>query len=102
MQVVRAIIAAMGTNPNCAWSQLDVYHVIMLFITNSAMCIKHVIVLAVMLLELKCHAHQCRQFVVDAAICADETLISLNILNSNEHTHDAQQTREGKWVRCAA
>ena len=33
--------------------------------------------------------------VTAAAICADKTLISLNILNSNEHTHAAQQTREG-------
>ena len=40
--------------------------------------------------------------VAAAAICADKTLISLNILNSNEHTHAAQQTREGKRVRCAA
>ena len=61
-----------------------------------------VIVLAVILLEQKYYHYQCRQFVTAAAICADKTLISLNILNSNEHTHAAQQTREGKRVRCAA
>ena len=54
------------------------------------------------LLEQKYYTHQCRQFVTAAAICVDKTLISLNILNSNEHTHAAQQTREGKRVRCAA
>ena len=36
---------------------------------------------------------QCKQFVPHAAICADKTLITLNILNSNEHTHVAQPTR---------
>ena len=33
-------------------------------------------------------------------MCTDRTLITLNIFNSNEHTHDAQQTRER--VCCAA
>ena len=28
-------------------------------------------------------------------MCIDKTLRSLNILNSNEHTYAAQQTREG-------
>ena len=54
------------------------------------------------LLEQKYYAHQCRQFVTAAIICADKNLITLNVLNSNEHTHAAQQTREGKRVRCAA
>ena len=53
-----------------------------------------VIVLAVTLLEQKYYTHQCRQFVTAAAICADKTTITLNILNSNEHTHAAQPTRE--------
>ena len=43
-----------------------------------------VIDLAVMLLEQKYLTHQCRQFVTAAAICADETLIILNVFNSNE------------------
>ena len=34
-------------------------------------------------------------------ICIDKTLISLNILNSNEHGHDVQPTREMR-VGCAA
>ena len=83
-----------GPNPNCAWSQLDIYYVIILFMTNSTIYIKYIIVLAVILLEQKYYTHQCRQFVAAAAICADKTLISLNILNSNEHTYAAQPTRE--------
>ena len=53
------------------------------------------IVLAAMLLEQKYHAHQCRQFVTAAAVCADKTLITLNILDSNEHAHAAQPTGSG-------
>ena len=74
----------------------------MLFVTNSTMCMKHTIVLAVMLLELKHHAHQCRKFVAAAAVWAYETLISLNILNSNEHIHAAQPNHEGRRVGYAA
>ena len=51
-----------------------------------------VIVLAIILLEQKYYTYQCRQFVTAAAICADKTLITLNVLNSNEHAHAAQQT----------
>ena len=36
------------------------------------------------------------------AICVDKTLISLNILNSNEHTYAAQRTRFPSRVCCAA
>ena len=54
------------------------------------------------LLEQKYYSHQPKQFVTAAAICADETLISLNIFNSNGHAHAAQQNREGKRDRCAA
>ena len=42
------------------------------------------------------------QFVTTATICTDKTLISLNILNSNEHAHAMQPTHEGKRVGCAA
>ena len=36
------------------------------------------------------------------AICVDKTLISLNILNSNEHAYAAQRTRFSSRVCCAA
>ena len=36
--------------------------------------VNFVIVLAIMLLEQKHYAHQCRQFVTAAAICVDKTL----------------------------
>ena len=39
-----------------------------------------------------------RKFVTAAAICADKTLITLNILNPNEHALAAQQTLEGKRI----
>ena len=48
------------------------------------------------------NAHQCRQFVRRAAICTDETIITLNILNPNEYAHTGQPTREGKLIGCAA
>ena len=50
------------------------------------------------LLERKYYTYQCRQFVTAPVICSDKTLISLNILNSNEHAHAAQPTREGERV----
>ena len=37
---------------------------------------------------------QCRQFVRRAAICTDKTLITLNVLNSNEHAYAGRPTRE--------
>ena len=49
----------------------------------------------------KHYNNQCKQFVTAAVICADKTLITLNILNSNENAHAAQQTSEGKRVVCA-
>ena len=73
-----------GPNPNCAWSQLDIYYVITLLMTNSTTYIKYIIVLAVILLEQKYYTHQCRQFVAAAAICADKTLISLNRVLSTQ------------------
>ena len=54
------------------------------------------------LLEQKRHAHQCRKFVTTAAICADKTLITLNVLNSNEHTYAAQRSRFPSRFCCAA
>ena len=39
--------------------------------------------------------YECRDFVTAAAICTDKTLITLNFLNSNEHSHAVQPTREG-------
>ena len=54
------------------------------------------------LLKHKGVSQQCRQSVRRAVICADETVITLNVLNSNEHDHAAQPTREGKRARCAA
>ena len=34
------------------------------------------------------------QFVPHTMICTDKTLITINILNSNEHAYAAQPTRE--------
>ena len=53
-------------------------------------------------LEQKHYAHQRRQFDTYAVFFADKTIITLNVLNSNEHDYAVQPTREGKRVGCAA
>ena len=69
-------------------SQLDVY-----YFSTQKIIVHFLIALAVILLEQKYYAHQYMQFVTAAAICADETLITLNIFNSNAHAYAAQPTR---------
>ena len=56
-------------------------------------------------LHVKLSRCECRQFVAAAVIFADETLITLKILNPNKHTYAAQPTVKGSGLavphRCA-
>ena len=89
----RSIIWDLILPPSCPSS---------MFIILALKNVHFVIVLAVTLLKQTHHTCQCRQFVAASIICVDETLITFNILNSNEHVEAVQRTREGKQIGYAS